>query len=337
MIGNGKTDGASPGHDRQGLEKVRVLLEPRVLLENHTQASGGGMALTLDWYSSITLKGLELTGNKADGQGGGAYLRNGADLQAADLIFRGNQAAGDGGAVGVAGSSKVTLQNCRVTGNEAVSQGGALYLGAYFRGSSSDPQPVASLRNCVVVGNKVTEGVGSSETDPCGRAALVAAGGGGTVDLVNAIIAYNFPGNLQLGGGNIPGHSNALFQSSGMAFNYSQGVSLTTTYLEEPGFLRYQDSAGVTCPPEQADCLPIDCHLATDSPLIDQGASIEDGYVDPDGSPPDLGIYGSPYGDAWDLDGDGYPDWFWPGARSDAPAGFRASDYDADDLDADLN
>jgi len=37
----------------------------------------------------------------------------------------------------------------------------------------------------------------------------------------------------------------------------------------------------------------------------------------------------------WDLDRDGYPAYFWPGALEDAPAPFQAGDYDRDDFDGD--
>ncbi len=33
-------------------------------------------------------------------------------------------------------------------------------------------------------------------------------------------------------------------------------------------------------------------------------------------------------GATWDLDGDGFPDYFWPGTWEDAPAGFLPQDYD---------
>jgi len=55
-----------------------------------------------------------------------------------------------------------------------------------------------------------------------------------------------------------------------------------------------------------------------------------------DGSRADIGSYGGAGGDQWDVDGDEVPDYFWPGERSDAPAGFDPSDYDLDDLDPDV-
>ena len=81
----------------------------------------------------------------------------------------------------------------------------------------------------------------------------------------------------------------------------------------EPGFLAYDDEG-----------LPTDWHLALDSPLID--VLLDD--PDPDGSPGDLGIFGGSGGDGWDLDGDGIPTYFWPGAFGDAPDGVDPARYE---------
>ncbi len=88
----------------------------------------------------------------------------------------------------------------------------------------------------------------------------------------------------------------------------------------DPGFLSY-DEAG----------LPSSFHFALSAPLIDAG---DPSLLDVDGSRSDPGIYGGPEGDGWDLDLEGYPDWFWPGTLDAAPEGFQPSDCDRDDLDA---
>ena len=53
-----------------------------------------------------------------------------------------------------------------------------------------------------------------------------------------------------------------------------------------------------------------DLHLSTTSPLIDAG---DPTILDPDGSPSDIGVYGGPGAGLFDLDGDGYPEWWQPG------------------------
>ena len=44
-------------------------------------------------------------------------------------------------------------------------------------------------------------------------------------------------------------------------------------------------------------------HLSARSPLIDAG---DPTLLDPDGSPSEIGAFGGPGADGWDLDGDGY-------------------------------
>ena len=48
----------------------------------------------------------------------------------------------------------------------------------------------------------------------------------------------------------------------------------------------------------------------SDSPLIDAG---DPTLLDPDGSPSDIGAYGGPGAATWDLDWDGYYEWWQPG------------------------
>ena len=59
-----------------------------------------------------------------------------------------------------------------------------------------------------------------------------------------------------------------------------------------------------------ADPLDWDLHLALTSPLVDAG---DPSILDPDGSPSDIGGYGGPGAAEWDLDWDGYYEWWQPG------------------------
>ena len=93
--------------------------------------------------------------------------------------------------------------------------------------------------------------------------------------------------------------------------------------LLEPGFLLYDETG-----------LPIDLHLALDSSAVDGGDPFD---VDADGTTADLGIYGGTNGSIWDLDLDGFPNYFWPGTLSDLPPGYSASDYDTDDWDSSVH
>jgi len=71
-----------------------------------------------------------------------------------------------------------------------------------------------------------------------------------------------------------------------------------------------------------------DLHLALSSPLIDAGGL---GPLDPDGSPSDMGAYGGTGASGWDLDLDGFPEWWQPGAYDVVT--YPALGWDCDDLD----
>jgi len=80
--------------------------------------------------------------------------------------------------------------------------------------------------------------------------------------------------------------------------------------------------------------IPSDYHLTGASPLVNAG---DPARLDPDGSRSDMGAYGGSDAGGWDLDRDGYPDWCWPGTHAQAPTGFDAAEFDADDLDSSIH
>jgi hypothetical protein len=71
-----------------------------------------------------------------------------------------------------------------------------------------------------------------------------------------------------------------------------------------------------------------DLHLVATSPLVDAG---NPAVTDPDASRSDIGIYGGPGAAAWDLDFDGYPEWWHPGPYD--PAVDPGQGWDCDDSD----
>ena len=74
------------------------------------------------------------------------------------------------------------------------------------------------------------------------------------------------------------------------------------------------------------DPLAWDLHLEATSVLVDAG---DPSILDPDGSPSDIGAYGGPGAELWDLDRDGYPEWWLPGPYDAA----TSPDLDCDDSD----
>ena len=137
--------------------------------------------------------------------------------------------------------------------------------------------------------------------------------------------------------------------------NYGGGVSVTNTatptfswsnvygntiFSGESNFYDMPDPTGldgnVSFEPQHlhtsaTDPLFWDLHLSATSPLIDAG---DPSILDPDGSPSDIGAYGGPNADQWDLDGDGYPSWWQPGPYDYST--YPALGWDCDDLDSNV-
>lgn len=68
-------------------------------------------------------------------------------------------------------------------------------------------------------------------------------------------------------------------------------------------------------------------HLDTTSPVVDAG---DGSLLDPDGSASDMGFHGGPGAGGYDGDGDGWPNWWLPGAYDAS----TSAGYDCDDADA---
>ncbi len=185
--------------------------------------------------------------------------------------------------------------------------------GIYFTASGGTFSHIAVLGNAA-----------SSDTCPADSfdPAEPFGGSGGTHGfdgaLVDSLLAWNATSNMDA---TQPGASVTycdLYNSEG-AGNHDLGTLDQSNLTREPGFLAYD-----------AEGFPSDFHLALDSPLIDAGDPSAD---DVDGSTADIGLYGGPLGDLWDLDWDGVGDYFWPGTIQDAPQGFNPADYDCAPLD----
>jgi len=84
--------------------------------------------------------------------------------------------------------------------------------------------------------------------------------------------------------------------------------------------------------PTAGDLLDRDYHLSETSPCIDAG---DPALFDPDGSVSDMGAYGGGDAGSWDLDVDGYDEWWQPG-EYDAVL-YPGDGWDCDDHDDDVH
>lgn len=315
--------------------------------DNETDYQGGGLALTNGSHptfygcmlqgnratgpygeggaihaieSSVTLTYSLISSNAAEQSGGGIHLENLSTAHLTQSVLEDNVTTGNGGGMRVV-EGDVSLEYCRITNNIGNDGGGLCLSGT------------SQIRHSLFSGNQAVTGGGLSVTGTATLSYCAFTGNNAEglrvwgpeadqVSVENTILAHNFGYNLFNGAidRTAPGvvYSN-LYNAGKLNHNLLTLDASNSTF--EPGFLAYSQE------------LPSDWHLSESSSLIDAGTTSE---LDVDGTRADMGIYGGPDGDGWDLDGDGYFDYFWPGAFADAPLGVDTAGYDCDDGDASI-
>jgi len=272
-----------------------------VLAENSVslgRARGGGLCAF--WGSEVTLEDIRVLDNQAR-DGAGLYIRTEGSLEVERGLFVGNIASSSGGAVGVYDST-ASVTHAVFAGNSADASGGALAI---------TDSPV-ELSQATLVGNQA--GADGGGIDLRDGADLVATGlvlaentasSGGGIASASSSATFEYVDAW----GNVPDDYAGLVDPTGADGNTSVDPQLLDVSAPDP--------------------LDWDLHLATTSPLVDAGADL-----DPDGSPSDIGAFGGPDADAWDLDRDGFPAWWMPGPYDSAT--YPGLGWDCDDLDPDV-
>ena len=317
-----------------------LVLEANVVMDPYGEGLGGGLFLS---GSASTISHVTVSSNEAlgpsGGDGGGVYMVNSAPLME-NVVIVGNTAhesgsGGRGGGVYMGGSTPA-LSQVVVSGNAAL-MGGGLYmsgssplltslivsgnlvqedsggLGGGMYVVSSDP----TLLNATFVGNEALGGVGG---DGAGGAVFV--GGASSPTFINVALTHNSSSG-QAGGIHCDG--------CGFAFEYGDlwGNVPDQVY---PDVAPIGIGGNQSVDPIYLDNAPAapadwDLHLMEASSLVDAGHAT---FADPDGGPTDIGAFGGPEADLWDLDGDGYPSWWQPGAYDAAT--YPDLGWDCDDF-----
>ena len=219
-----------------------------------------------------------------------------------------NHADSSGGGmwVGYPGSTTgLTLDHAVIAGNTSGESGGGMWMYA------SDP---VLLSHVAVVGNDALWTGGGILTDMCWP----------TLSIPASIVADN---SAAWGGGGVNhGGYGCSFDWGYSAVHGNTPADLGDDIDDPVGV-----SGNVGVPPGFADlsapdAADWDLHLDVASYLIDQGDPL---VLDPAGGASDIGPYGGPLGGGWDLDGDGYFEWWLPGPYDPA----TSPGMDCDDRD----
>ncbi len=322
------------------IEDGSPTLTELIVEDNESDIPGGGAGIYIgarNASSSPNLSWLVVQDNRASENGGGVMvhgLGSPVTVHLDNVMLLDNSAVYNAaGLYGYAQSSSVTVEvtHALIAGNTSTNS----YGGGWFC-AQTGRSVVANLRNVIVAGN-VTDWYGgglgfSSGGDVDGtleNCALVGnqAYAGGAIynhaystSLDQVVIANNTASHD--GGGVYKEASASLSASycdawSNSPNNYagmSDPTGTSGNLSLDPGFL---DTSG-------GDPVYWDLHLSATSALVDQGSG-----SDPDGSTADIGPYGGADADGWDLDRDGYYEWWKPGAYDAA----TSPGMDCDDRD----
>lgn len=225
--------------------------------------------------SSPTLSNVVVARNVGRGGFAGGMLIEQSAATLEHIVFAANVAGmGFGGGLLVRDSSPVLLRNVVFAGNS--------------EGVRVDGESVVTMVGLTVTGN-LRDGlfVSAPAAVELRNAAVTLNGGTGlTVRSPSALLRASY----------CDAWGNAAGDVLGLTEPWETGGNLSA----DPGWL---DVTGDRP-------LAWNLHLAAGSPLVDAG---DPALSDPDGGRSDLGAWGGPVADGWDLDGDGYPNWWQPG------------------------
>ena len=208
---------------------------------------------------------------------------------------------GEGGAIYAEGGS-LDIDQFMITDTHADIQGGAI---TFLPGESGG---ALTLGAGAIIGTSAPEGAGI----------FADVGEAGTADFTSIILAYTRGGESLTLGETSPASLSysGFYDNEGGHFTWpeSQPAPVGMTYTS-PSFM----SLDLEGDPSQWDL-----HLSSTSTCVNAGPP---NLFDPDGSRADIGPYGGPGANSWDLDGDSWPQAWAPGSTSSTPG------YDCDDLD----
>ena len=276
------------------------VLRDLVISDNVGSSRGGGI-----WFDggSPTLTNVSFLRNRGYMYAGAVHIDSGSPTFD-NVAFADNYNSNTAGAVFVGSDASAVFNNVLFSGNYAGSRGGAMDI----NGSNAS----ATLNHVSFVGN---------ESAYWGGGIYIS---NGHVDISHCIFAHN---SAPSGGGAIQFYGSPtqtieytdIWDNSPNDYaNIADPTGVDGNLAEDPQFLDLAD----------ADPYYWDVHLATGSALVDAG---DPGLADPDGSIADMGGYSGTGAGSFDLDADGYPQWWQPGPYDVVRD--PGDGWDCDDLD----
>ncbi|MFH1467760.1 MAG: putative metal-binding motif-containing protein [Pseudomonadota bacterium] len=348
LLGNLATDDGGGGL----LQAEGVLSAEELRLEGDRAAggSGGGARLKGGRFTGARVRFVD---DSADaGDGGGLFIESG-QVELSWVAFETDQAWGNGGALAATGDADLILTQVVAVGSSARG-GGVLQLCDHV---------TARLDHVLIASNRATAGPGGAfavaddatlvvgsailSDNQASRGAALSLRDTAQVRVTDASLHANRGGvsvqadvtpgaRLVMAGITVSGSAPWAALSASSALSYD--IDQVNLYDAGPrpvgglsshgrlGSLQYLDP--VFADTTSTSPLFWDLHLGRGSGLLDAG---DPALSDPDGSRSDIGAWGTFEAGTWDLDGDGAPSWWQPGAYDGAS--YPAQGWDCDDLD----
>jgi hypothetical protein len=252
---------------------------------------GFGCGLSIGRGSPLFMNAIVAGNITESGFGGGMHIQGDARPSFHNVVVAWNETwEGFGGGAFIERGTTTTMTNVIFAGNLDSSGFGG---GISMNGEGS----MLALTNVTMYGNEVRSGMGGAihaDWEEPGVRLINVDIIGNSSDSMGGGIHTDDPSSIALSHcnlwGNIPDDIAGMPDPTGTDGNISEDPMLLDTSGEFP--------------------LDWDLHIGATSRLVNAG---DPAILDPDGSRSDIGAFGGPGGDDWDLDADGFPAWWQPG------------------------
>lgn len=209
---------------------------------------GGGIA---NYSGQLRLEGCTVSGNTADGDGGGIYSNtDGSDeVVIINSTLSGNSAGDVGGGVSILAlddTSSLTINNSTISGNSADDVGGGVY--SFTFGSS-----IVTLRRTLIAGNTATNGGDEIRRFNAGGSSFTAANFN--------LFGHSDIDNSQAFSGFTPGATDITATSDGndpTALTDILDTTLANNFGPTDTHNLVEDSPAIDASPDDGDCEPTD-------------------------------------------------------------------------------